>query len=157
VLRLARNLSNRCGSPDQANREELRILWRAGGNDRHHRPTAGSRKLARSGDVRPERDARAGGTRTAILSAGNVRKIPQNTAFLAVDSRGADGGLRNFNWPGEESDDGTVDATGGHRGIRLFHWLRGLGRTKKKEETVMGTREELIQRSIAFLQEVRDM
>lgn len=94
VLRIARNCSNRSRGEEQTNREELHILRRAGGIDRDHRPSPGSRKLARPRNVRAERDARVGGTRASIVPAGNFRKIPSNFAPAAVNSGGADGGVR---------------------------------------------------------------
>jgi Nitroreductase family len=91
LLWFARNCSNRSGGEEQTNRQELHILRRTGGIDRDHRSSPGSRKLAPPRNVRAERNARGGGARASVLSAGDVCKIPQDLAARVIDPGGADG------------------------------------------------------------------
>src|SRR5439155_2315723 len=69
-----------------------------------------------------------------------------------VDPCGADGGLRDLDGSSQGAGESAADAARGCRGVCLLQGLRELA-----EEKVMGSREQLIERSIPFLREVKDM
>ncbi|MGY3455528.1 nitroreductase [Bradyrhizobium sp. LM3.4] len=71
---------------------------------------------------------------------------------LLSDPCRAIGDLRDLDGPPQGAGERSADAARGCGGVRLLQGFRGI-----EQEKVMGSREQLIERSIPFLREVKDM